>query len=314
MADNAATGGPTLKPYIRLKPTAAGVFFAAITFTIVLGGINYNSALACGLGYLLGALALVSLVHARRNLAGIELTGAFAEPVFAGEPLLFQIRFANRAGPERIALRLELAPRRRRRGTRATAPLEGALFELPQGGGTSAALPLPTTVRGPLRCPKLRLRSTFPLGLFAAYVDLEPAATGLVYPPPEGTLPLPEGLAGEAPGTRQAGPGIDDFAGLRDYHPGDPPRAIAWKTLAHGERLAVKRFVADAAEGVLLHWDQVANLPAIETRLRQLCRWLLDAERRDLATGLVIPGTRIAPDRGPEHLAACLRALAEFGA
>ncbi|MCC6202536.1 MAG: DUF58 domain-containing protein [Gammaproteobacteria bacterium] len=300
----------TPSPRVRLRPTAAGAFHLVITLTITLGGINYNSALACGLGSLLGALALVSAVHAWRNLHGVALRGAWAEPVFAGEPLCFHLAFPS-VGPARHALSLDLAPQRGwHRGCTLT---DASTFDLPHQGGT-ATFTLPTTTRGRKRCPCLRLGSIHPLGLFQASVAIAPEAIGLVYPAPDGSWPLPLPQGQESAALRGGGPGTDDFAGLRDYHPGDPPRAIAWRTLAHGDRLAVKRFVAGAADSLTLRWDHVARLPAIEQGLSQLCRWLLQAERLNLAVGLDLPGIRIAPGRGVPHLAACLRALAEFDA
>jgi uncharacterized protein (DUF58 family) len=295
---------------VRLRPTSAGLFYLVITATITLGGINYNSALACAFGYLLATLALVSAVHAWRNLAGLALRGVWAEPVFAGEPLQFRLSF-DAAGPERIALRLDLQPQRGRRA-RPNA-LGGTPFNLPSDGGI-AEVSVPTSTRGRKRCPRLRLGSIFPLGLFQVTVEIDAAATGLVYPAPDGQLPLPVPQGPDANGHRAAGPGADDFAGLRDYHPGDPPRAISWRTFAQSDRLAVKRFVSGAADQLTLRWDQVAPLPAIETGLSQLCRWLLEAERLQIAVGLELPGVRLAPERGPAQLSACLRALAEFGA
>lgn len=295
---------------VRLWPTAAGTFYLVITLTITLGGINYNSALACGLGYLLAALALVSAVHAWRNLAELELRGIWAEPVFAGEPLQFRLSF-DHAGPERIALRLDPIPQRGRHKRRIAGT--GAPFNLPAGGGVAEIL-VPTTTRGWKRCPRLRLESIFPLGLFRSAVEIDADANGLVYPAPDGQLPLPAPHGPDATGQHAAGPGTDDFAGLRDYHPGDPPRAIAWRTFAQSDRLAVKRFVSGAADHLTLHWDHVARLPAIEAGLSQLCRWLLEAERLQLAIGLDLPGVRLAPERGSAQMSACLRALAEFGA
>jgi len=46
--------------------------------------------------------------------------------------------------------------------------------------------------------------------------------------------------------------------------------------------------------------------------LSQLCRWVIDAENAGLRYGLLIPGNKIAPDRGPKHHATCLEALALF--
>jgi len=50
----------------------------------------------------------------------------------------------------------------------------------------------------------------------------------------------------------------------------------------------------------------------VETRLSQLCRWVLDAEQAGQRYGLRLPGTTLTPDHGPAHQQACLAALAAF--
>jgi uncharacterized protein (DUF58 family) len=107
------------------------------------------------------------------------------------------------------------------------------------------------------------------------------------------------------------GRGEEDFAGLKDYHPGDPPRHIAWKALAHSGELLVKEF-AGAAE--VTPWFDLERTPGqdLEARLEVLTRWILDASGRGQAFGLRLPGTEIAPEPGHAHRQRCLAVLAEF--
>ena len=134
----------------------------------------------------------------------------------------------------------------------------------------------------------------------------------LVYPVPQGTLPLPQALSA-ATGTGAANRiGNDDFAGLRPYTPGDPTRAIAWKTLAKEQELMIKRFEGNALARVWLSWDAANSVPNVEARLSQLTKWALQAHRAGTTFGLEIPGTRIDFGHGPAHRDQCLAALALF--
>jgi uncharacterized protein (DUF58 family) len=64
-------------------------------------------------------------------------------------------------------------------------------------------------------------------------------------------------------------------------------------------------------------WLELAALPAalgLEARLSRLAGWVIAAERGGAHYGLRLPGREIAPGRGDAHRAACLEALALFGA
>ena len=162
----------------------------------------------------------------------------------------------------------------------------------------------------PLR--RIRLTSTFPLGILRAWAYFTDPAVCLVYPRPQGSLPLPvDGLAASSVmgGVHH---GHDDFAGFRPYHAGDPIRAIAWKNLARADVLLVKRFTSGAAERIVLAWAHSAALADPEARLSQLTAWILEAERLGLHYGLELPGTQIPPATGAAHRHQCLKALALF--
>ena len=67
--------------------------------------------------------------------------------------------------------------------------------------------------------------------------------------------------------------------------------------------------------GAQPEWLEWSALEGMETekRLSQLCRWILASESRSARPyGLRVPGTEIAPGRGPSHRIRCLRALALY--
>jgi uncharacterized protein (DUF58 family) len=108
------------------------------------------------------------------------------------------------------------------------------------------------------------------------------------------------------------GPGSEDYAGFRPYAPGDSPRRIAWKASSRSEQLLVKRFTDQARPELWLDWMLLGDDP-VETRLAQLCQWVLKAENEGRRYGLRLPGTQILPGQGDAHRRRCLEALALFG-
>ncbi|HJW81592.1 MAG TPA: DUF58 domain-containing protein [Acidiferrobacterales bacterium] len=285
---------------IYILPTRHGLLFALVLVALALAAVNYSNALAYLLSFLLASMAVVSLLHAQRNLLKLRVTAAGGDPVFAGEPALFRICLDNDSGA-RYALRIESA--------RGVLPP----FDIPAHDTRCVALSVPTVKRGWLDCPPLTLASVYPLGITRAWSRrLTLPARCLVYPKPaeethwQTTAGIEEGES--RPGGMQDG---EDFAGLRAYQPGDAPARISWKTLARGQGLYTKEFRAPLAESVWLDWDAFTPHD-VEMRLSLLCRATLDAEGSGLAYGLRLPGVVLEPDSGATHHHRCLEALALY--
>ena len=105
--------------------------------------------------------------------------------------------------------------------------------------------------------------------------------------------------------------GDEDFTGLRAFQPGDSIRRIAWKAYARGQGLHTKQYAGTDVVSHVFDWDSLAGLDA-ESRLAQLCRWILDAHERGEAFGLRLPGIVIGLNVGAAHQERCLNELALF--
>lgn len=293
--------------------TRAGVTLGAMDFVILLGAINYDNALAYALAFMLGSLLLVAMLHTYRNLAGLAHTGVQALPVFVGEDAVFHCHF--RHGDTRPRLKLEVGQWPRGLGRDARRQQERLQTEcnVPPGEGGSAAVRVSALARGWLALARIRVQSVYPLGLLRAWAYFDSPAVCLVYPAPRGFLPLPRAPHGRDGGQATVTHGQDEFAGLRPYAPGDPLRAIAWKSLARERDLMVKRFQGQGRERVTLAFDATASLTHLEARLAQLCKWVIEASQAGLVYALELPDARVDFGHGAAHRAECLRAIALFG-
>lgn len=283
---------------IYIVPSRQGWVFALTLFLMLLASINYNLGLGYVLTFLLAGLGVIGMLHTWRNLAHLEIRPGRADPVFAGELARFPVMVENRAGFGRIAIGCD----------RADAAL--AFSDILPHDTATIVVEVPATRRGWLPLGRFRLFTGYPLGLFYAWSRIELDLNALVYPRPEDGEPeLPEAadLDGDA-GHR--GRGADDFAGLRDYHAGDAPRHIAWKTAARSDRLHTKLFDGRVGREVRLDWNDTPQALPLDGRLARLARWVLMADQRGIDYGLRLPGREIPPDNGPAHLHACLEALA----
>ena len=85
-----------------------------------------------------------------------------------------------------------------------------------------------------------------------------------------------------------------------------------WKAYAREAPLLVKVYQPTGSDLRLFELGGV-SLRALEARLSQLARWVVDAEAQGERYGLTLPGVRVAPDRGPEQRHVCLALLARCG-
>ncbi|MCU0975903.1 MAG: DUF58 domain-containing protein [Steroidobacteraceae bacterium] len=285
---------------IYILPTRLGLAFGVMLFGMFLGSLNYANNLGLGLTFLLASLGLVAMHACHRNLAGVTLRGAGTEPPFAGQEARFLVSLDNPSVQPRLDLEATAAGRRSR-PVSVDAEADAGL-----------TLCVPTRRRGRVRLVRYELETRYPFSLFRAWAVLHPEADCLVYPAPAAAAPPPPPSdAGSADG--EAGAGEEDFAGLKDYHPGDPPRRIAWKAHARGGELLVKQFAGTVTPAPVF---DLANAPGadLEARLSVMARWIVDAHAAGEAFGLRLPGIVIPPEPGERQRRRCLEALAEFQA
>ncbi|HUL81286.1 MAG TPA: DUF58 domain-containing protein [Gammaproteobacteria bacterium] len=281
---------------IYILPTRFGAVFAPMIFAMLLGSLNYGASLGFMLTFLLAGLGLVLMHHCHGNLLGTELRLIGAHPVFAGQRAEFRIALRNDAAVPRYEI--ELAHDRHSAGPIDVAP----------GAEVSLRIAVPTERRGWVVLERFAVVTRHPGGLFRAWTWVHMDARCLVYPQPAPPgRPLPEN-AGVGFGGRPDR-GDSDFAGLRAAALGDPPQRIAWKAFARSDVLLLKQFAGGDREPCELDWDALPELDP-EARLAQLTRWCLDAAAEARTFSLKIPGATLPLGAGPQHLAACLEALA----
>jgi uncharacterized protein (DUF58 family) len=284
---------------IFIIPTRQGIGFVCVLLVMLLGDINYNLSLGYVLTFLLGTMALMTMVHTFRNMAQLEIRAGRVTPVFAGESAQFVFYFHNNGRLPRHQLKLQQVGGQR------------VVFDIPAQHSVEVILPISTLQRGWLSSGRLTLFTEFPLGLYHAWSYLQFDTRCLVYPKPAASQPLPTSVDPNGTG-KNTTTGDEDFSGLRNYVAGDALPRIAWKALAREQGLQVKQFSSPQGRELWLDWAQIPML-ASERKLEILTRWVLEAEAQELLYGLRLPDCELPPGQGAAHRAACLRALALYG-
>lgn len=283
---------------IYILPTRLGLAFGAMLFGMLLGALNYANNLGLALTFLLASLALVAMHACHRNLAGIVVRAAGTEPPFAGQDARFRFTLDNPSVRPRLDLEAVSAGGR-------TPPVSAAA-----GGDAAVELRVPTRRRGRVRLARFEIETRYPFSLFRAWAVLHPELDCLVYPALAAAPPRPPSSVAAGGETRA---GEEDFAGLKDYHPGDPPRRIAWKAHARGGELLVKQFAGAVAPAPVFDLGEAPG-EDLEARLSVLARWIVDAHAAGEPFGLRLPGLELPPEPGEAQRRRCLEALARFRA
>jgi uncharacterized protein (DUF58 family) len=288
-------------PLIYPTTGFAGLLF--VLATMWYAASSQNSAAVYLLLFALTAVFLVSIPHTLINLAGVTIAIESAQPAFVGHEVSLPIEIMNgsRATRHGIELGLSRSSKERRR-----------VDYIPAHKAARVTLRFPARRRGEHRVESLCLASIYPLGFIRVLKRFASSQTYIVYPKPQGDAQLPSNLVRrwENRALTDFGEG-DDFAGVRDYVPGESQRHIDWKAFARGQPLLTKQFTAEA-EGVVYLDFSALHFADVEDKLSQLTLWVIEAERAGRPYGLCFPGTEIHPAVGQLHFHQCLRALSLF--
>jgi uncharacterized protein (DUF58 family) len=283
---------------IYILPTRYGLIYATLLTLMLIGAVNYGNNPAHLLTFLLAGLGSNAMYLTWRNLRRLAVRCDGAAPVFAGRQAVYVV-WLDAGERERPAIQL---------GFDAN---EVALRDIDPGGAIAVELTVQDLPRGLHNPGRLVISTAYPLGLFRAWCYVEVSPPVLVYPSP-GASWHPSGHDGQRRDGGPAGTGNDDFAGLRDYQPGDPPSQIDWKSYARERGLNTRRFSGQASAPVWLDLGQAPG-PDEETRLSALTRAVLDAEAAGRHYGLRTPNATIPPGLGDAHRHSCLHHLALYG-
>jgi uncharacterized protein (DUF58 family) len=283
---------------IYILPTRIGLMLAVMLVAMLIAGLNYNSNLGLAFAFLMVSIALVAMHHCNRNLMGLQVDVTTEVDAFAGREASFEFVLQNDSNVDR-------------RDVEVCCLSTTGICTVAAKSSETVAVALPVPQRGVIRFSQFVLRTRHPLGWFQAWTYVQGSLTAYVAPSPQGnrTLPAVEGVGSAS---RSEARGDEDFAGLRAYEPGVPLKHMAWKVLARGGEAAVRSYSSLAAQPEWLEWSSLEGQDT-ETRLSQLCQWVLESEAAQRVYGLRIPGKEILPGRGAAHRFACLRALAVYG-
>jgi uncharacterized protein (DUF58 family) len=285
---------------IFIIPNRQGAGFVFVLMLMFIGAVNYEASLGFALVFLLLGMFVLSIFYTFRNLSGLHVTATPGNSVFAGEKAEVTV-ILNRHG-RRIYenIRVSFA------GSREVAT------DLVTEKEQRITVFVPASKRGWFAPGRLRIETTFPLGISRAWSLIDLDFRCLVYPQPV-ECDLDWLLnSHQQSGTTNIVRGNDDVYGLRNYTPGDSLKHVAWKVLARGQGMFTKEYSSNRDDKVWLRWDMFPDLET-EQRLSRLCWCVLQLDAAGIDYGLELPGLVLQPSRGSVQYSKALRELALFG-
>lgn len=286
---------------IFIFPTKFGLIYIGMCFVLLMMAINFENSLVYILLFWLISIFISTMILTWRNLDQLHLRNAGSQPIFASEQATFGITIES-LGKAHHSLWLSTKDSHH-------------FVDCPAKVSQTAYLFVTETQRGRVRLPRFTVETTFPLGIFRAwsYVDLD--QTTLCYP-----MPLASELQYHSPIDHEDNDyldhaastkrGVDNFDELKNYEAGDAISRIDWKAYAKGNGLLVKTFTEQASKEIWLNDQDFTG--DLESRLSQMCYWVLELSKNNQRFGVVLGNESIEPDSSTVHTQKCLEALALY--
>jgi uncharacterized protein (DUF58 family) len=286
---------------IFILPTQRGLAFVGLIALLLLIAFIYNNNLVYMLAFLLFGIFFITILHSFKSMNALTLRQGKTDSVFAGENAQFILYVENQTTTPRYSLNFK---------TDNSLPQQ---IDISPNSTKQVILTTKTQRRGWHELGIITLSCEFPLGLFRTWSLLNFDLKALVYPTPANIeIPFPENAnSASQAGFAKPKTGDDDFYGLKPYQAGDSIKQIHWKTYAKGLGLFSKQYSNNVSADIWLDYEQTYAQNS-ETRLSQLCRWVVDAEKLGITYGFKLGELTLQPNNGESHAKKCLDALALF--
>ncbi len=295
-------------PRRTLWPTREGLWCLCAALGLGFVAMNTgNNLLYLLVSLLLGFIAVSGLLS-EPSIRGVRVTALVPDDVHAGRPALFGARVLN--------------GKRWRSSYSITIQVLGSerFLYIPRlGPGEERLVTWEETLprRGRQRLRGFRVITRFPFGLFVKAKRADADTEFVVYPAlvPISAARRRELGGGGRTGLRRRGRGHDLY-NLRDYHPGDDPRLIHWRSSAkRPASLVVRELEADTAldTRIVLEGSPRPDPARLEPGLSEAASLAVSLLRAGAAVELAGPGVFVPLGRGRKQRRDILTCLALYG-
>lgn len=281
-----------------ILPTVYGLAFFAIIVDIFALGFFRNAGPYHTVGLTLIVLGMVAMIQTNSNIDSVTVDSIQVEPGEEGATTVLRLVLRNNGTEPRF--NLSILPEKKYKCTELAFITE--LYS-----NTNVELLIQCPSRGIHDLGRIRIQSRAFYGLFSAWKTIHSRTKLIVYPKPEGSLPLPDPDAG---GNLLFMAG-EDFTGHRKYQAGASLKQVDWKAYARGQAMLLKEFGSHGQGPIHLQFDAIPGHDA-EQRLRQMSAWIFACTAQNRAFSLSLNKKFLPEGQGIEQLHAALVYLAGY--
>lgn len=295
---------------IYILPNRFGMLYMLVILIMILTGATYANNLIYLLGFFLFSVFVSGMVQTHSNINGVELQVTLIEDTYEDDPVKIYLVFKNRTKKTKQTLRAQLS----NSDYQLEIPAKADIVESHKSA--SAVLEISGHKRGYYKCPKLKVYTNFPMGLFISWMYKYSEKSFYIYPKPQNYFGSKFRLIGDSEEQKE-GKALDkktdtDFREHREYRQGESYRHIDWKAYARKRPLMVKTFEGESGRQKVFDYSSLVHLNS-EERLRQLSYWITESLRSQDSFQIIMPGEKSGMSHGITHAKACLQLLAVYG-
>lgn len=240
------------------------------------------------------------------RLRGAEIVWDLPRRARVGEEVPVGLRVTNRGKRALPVMRVEDS-------LGAFEPVALCSMELGPGATARAETVRRAQRRGVFESGSVRLETSAPLGFARRLVVQDAPATLTVVPTwveLEAWSPLRSGGIGDEDPNARAGQGTGDYLGVRDYRPGDPLRAIHWRSAARAGRLIVTEYEEESRRRVLIALGGADAGEPPDSAFETLVQSAASIAKCSIDNGNQVSLLHSAGELSDAHFSECLEALA----
>jgi len=243
-----------------LESSSLGILFLLVTLVVSFGAFNTGNNLLYLIVSALLSLLILSEIHARIILSGIDASLDLPAYTFAGDPLIIQSRVKN---SKRFfaSFGLSIDPTQSLPSSRLSFMFPCLLAKEIRVQRKVIRL----TRRGDYACREFMLMTDYPFGFYRKFRTISCNRRLIVYPALR-EVPLFDAYfaaKGDGKSAGITGTGEEDvFCGVKEFIPGEDYHQIHWKISARSDRLMIKEFKKEPTEEMHIWLDTHVTPPS----------------------------------------------------
>lgn len=271
-------GKPKFLSYkkIYVLPTYGGCIVLSLTFVSIVSATATGNNLLYLFTIFMSLFVLFTMIRAHQNINELEVTNFQSAPAMQGKNLIALYNLQNPRGDTRKDIQIETRNFRTIWDDRMGLACNNTVHRF-----SELKMIYQPASRGLYKSDSIRLKSTFPFGLWRAWSWHPQNINFIVYPEAFGNQKLRRCRNTDKKGDSHLLDGGDDFKETKPYKEGDNSRHIDWKSLARGRNLQVKIFTSGGLPMALVDIEDVSPTSTsgdpetdLETKLKQVSMWV----------------------------------------